>query len=179
MNTPDSDQASGLRAMSKPRPVKVIAIASGKGGVGKTNVATNLAMSMSARGLKVLLLDADLGLANVDVLLGLQPTYNLAHVLEGQCSLDDVVLDAPLGLNVIPASSGTSRMAGLSPREHAGLIQAFSSLNRQLDVLLVDTAAGIADGVVRFTQAAQQVICRDGESRRQQHTPISIGRQQR
>ncbi len=160
MPTPDrsAGQAAGLRAMTRPRPVKVVAVTSGKGGVGKTNVATNLAMALAAQGLKSMLMDADLGLANVDVLLGLQPQYNLAHVLDGQCSLEQILLEAPLGLTVVPASSGTSRMASLTPREHAGLIQAFSALDRQLDVLLVDTAAGIADSVVRFSQAAQQVL---------------------
>ena len=144
--------------MTRPHPVKVLAVTSGKGGVGKTSVAINLGMALAASGHETLLLDADLALGNVDALLGLQPRYNLGHVLEGQCSLEQVVLSAPLGLNVIPASSGMSRMASLSRREHAGLIQAFSGLHRPLSVLLVDTATGIADNVVRFARASQQVI---------------------
>lgn len=151
-------QAAGLRRLHAPRPVQVIAVTSGKGGVGKTNVSVNLAVAMASEGRKVMLLDGDLGLANVDVLLGLQPAYNLSHVIEGQCALEDTMLAGPAGLMVVPASSGKRRMAELSPAENAGLIQAFSELSRALDVLIVDTAAGIADSVISFSQASQEVI---------------------
>jgi flagellar biosynthesis protein FlhG len=151
-------QAAGLRRLSASRPVQVIAVTSGKGGVGKTNVSVNLAVAMASEGRKTMLLDGDLGLANVDVLLGLQPVYNLSHVVDGACSLDDTILEGPAGLMVVPASSGKRRMAELTPAENAGVVQAFSDLSRPLDVLIIDTAAGIADSVITFSQASQEVI---------------------
>jgi flagellar biosynthesis protein FlhG len=144
--------------MAEPGPVQVIAVTGGKGGVGKTNVAVNLGVAMAMAGRKTMLLDADLGLANVDVLLGLQPSFNLAHLLDGQCDLDELVIAAPHGLKVVPATSGTRHMAALSNAEHAGLIQAFSEYGEPVDVLLVDTAAGISDSVLTFSRAAQEVI---------------------
>ena len=144
--------------MAKPRPVRVIAIASGKGGVGKTNVSVNLATALSQVGRKVMIMDADLGLANVDVMLGLHPQYNLSHVINGERTLEEVIVDAPGGIKVIPASSGVQTMAELTPAEHAGLIRAFSELHQELDVLIVDTAAGISDSVVSFSKAAQEVV---------------------
>ncbi|MEA5444273.1 MinD/ParA family protein [Gammaproteobacteria bacterium AB-CW1] len=144
--------------MANPKPVQVIAVTSGKGGVGKTNISVNLATAIGMSGKRVLLFDADLGLANVDVVLGLQPKLNLSHVIDGQCELSEILLDGPAGMKIVPASSGTKRMAELTPAENAGLIRAFSELGEDLDVMIVDTAAGIADGVVSFTQAAQHVI---------------------
>ncbi len=153
------DQANGLRQMTaQSRPVKVIAIASGKGGVGKTNVTVNIGVALAAQGKEVLLLDADLGLANIDVMLGLHPQYNLLHVLDGSKSLNDIIVEGPSGLKIIPAASGIQKMAELSPAEHAGMIQAFSDMEHHIDVLLIDSAAGIADSVISFTRAAQEVI---------------------
>lgn len=144
--------------MAKPKPVRVFAVASGKGGVGKTNVSVNLATAFAQLGKKVMIMDADLGLANVDVMLGLQPKLNLSHVIKGECGLEEILLDAPGGIQVIPASSGVQNMAELSPAEHAGLIRAFSELNIDLDILIVDTAAGISDSVVSFSKASQELI---------------------
>jgi flagellar biosynthesis protein FlhG len=144
--------------MARPKPVRVLAVASGKGGVGKTNVSVNLATAFAQMGKKVMIMDADLGLANVDVMLGLQPKLNLSHVIKGECSLEEVLLDAPGGIQVIPASSGVQNMAELTPAEHAGLIRAFSELNTDVDILIVDTAAGISDSVVSFSKAAQELI---------------------
>ncbi len=153
------DQAQGLRNMTNPpHPVKVIAVASGKGGVGKTNVTVNLGCALAGLGKEVLLLDADLGLANIDVMLGLHPQYTLLHVLEGQQSLSDIIVEGPNGLKIIPATSGVQKMAELTPAEHAGMIQAFSELDQHIDVLLIDSAAGIADSVISFARAAQEVI---------------------
>lgn len=153
------DQANGLRKMtSPPRPVKVIAVASGKGGVGKTNITVNIGTALASQGKQVLLLDADLGLANIDVMLGLHPQYNLLHVLDGSKSLDDIIVEGPHGLKIIPAASGVQKMAELSTAEHAGMIQAFSEMDAHIDILLIDSAAGIADSVVSFTRAAQEVI---------------------
>jgi len=139
-------------------PVQVIAVSGGKGGVGKTSVAVNLSIALGRAGREVLLLDGDLGLANVDVLLGLAPRHTLAHVLSGECSLAEVIVRAPCGLQVAPAASGVARLAALSEGEHAGLVRAFSSLGGGFDTLVIDTAAGISDGVLRFSQAAQHVL---------------------
>jgi flagellar biosynthesis protein FlhG len=139
-------------------PVQVIAVTGGKGGVGKTSVAINLAVALAGRGRRVALLDADLGLANIDVLLGLNAKHTLEDVLAGHCSLLDIMLLGPGGIRIIPASSGTQRMAQLSPLEHAGLIHAFSEISEQIDVLLIDTAAGISDSVINFVRAAQEVL---------------------
>lgn len=158
MSNMRADQASGLRAMVRPRPIRVIAVTGGKGGVGKTNVSINLAVALSEMGRRVMILDADLGLANIDIALGLHPEYDLSHVLRGERSLSEVMLDGPAGIRVVPASSGIQQMAELSPAEHAGLINAFSEVSDDLDVLVVDTAAGISDTVISFSRAAQELV---------------------
>lgn len=152
------DQASGLRRAKKPKPVRVMAVTGGKGGVGKTNVSVNLATAFAQAGRQVLLLDADLGLANVDVLLGLYPKLNLSNVLSGERTLEEVIIDGPCGVMIIPSASGLQEMTSLSSIIHAGLIRAFSDLSHDLDVLIIDTAAGISDGVTSFCRAAQEVI---------------------
>ncbi|MEZ5542611.1 MAG: MinD/ParA family protein [Pseudomonadota bacterium] len=153
------DQAAGLRRMAAlSRPVKVIAVASGKGGVGKTSISINLAVSMAQQGRKVMLLDADLGLANVDVLLGLNVRRNLSHVIAGDVSLDDVIVDGPAGLRIVPSASGAKRMLNLTTAEQGGLIRAFSELQDDVDVMIVDIAAGLSDSVVTFSRAAHEVV---------------------
>jgi flagellar biosynthesis protein FlhG len=152
------DQAAGLRRLSAPRSVKVVAITGGKGGVGKTLTAVNLGAALAGLGRSTMLLDADFGLANVDVLLGMKARLNLEHVVTGQCALEDVILTSTSGLRVVPATSGSVSMATLSRVQHAGLIGAFSQLLEPLDVLLVDTAAGLNDGVITFSEAAQRVV---------------------
>lgn len=152
------DQASGLRKMQESNPIKVIAVSGGKGGVGKTNVSLNTSIALGQLGKRVLVLDADLGLANVDVMLGLRVQRNLSHVLSGECELDDIIIEGPAGIKIIPASSGTQSMVDLTPAEHAGLIRAFSDMKTQFDVLVVDTAAGISDMVLSFARAAQDVL---------------------
>lgn len=137
---------------------RVIAVASGKGGVGKTTTSVNLAAAMVNAGQRTLLLDTDLGLANVDVMLGLTPRFTLADVFAGRCELADTILEGPNGLMVVPAASGKQHMAQLTPQEHVGLVHAFSELDRTIDTMIVDNAAGIADGVLTFCQAAQDVI---------------------
>lgn len=144
--------------MSPSRPVKVIAVTGGKGGVGKTNLSVNLSVALAQLQRRVVLMDADLGLANVDVLLGLQARYNLADVLSGEQKMRDILLTGPSGMRIVPASSGVSQMAKLSHQEHAGIIHSFSELSDDMDILMVDTAAGISDTVVSFVRASQEVV---------------------
>ena len=152
------DQASSLRRMNQSRQVKVVAVTGGKGGVGKTNLTLNTAIACAKQGKRVMVLDADLGLANVDVMLGLRVERNLLHVLSGDCTLDEILVTGPYGVKIAPATSGTKSMTELSEYEHAGLIRAFGELNTPIDMLFIDTAAGISDMVVSFSRAAQDVI---------------------
>ena len=138
--------------------VQVIAVTGGKGGTGKTSVAVNLATALAQNGRKVMLLDGDLGLANVDVLLGLTPRFTLEHVLNGERRLEEVILETQSGVRVVPSASGVARMAALTTTEQAGIVQAFGSLPGTLDVLIVDTAAGISESVLQFCQASQQIL---------------------
>ena len=152
------DQAAGLRRMAQPKPVQVIAVSSGKGGVGKTNVTVNLALAIAETGKKVLIMDADLGLANVDIMLGLKPEHNLYHVLQGERTLEEIIVDGPGGVKIIPAASGIKQMSELTPMENAGVIRAFSEISNDVDVLIIDTAAGISDSVIAFAKASQEVV---------------------
>lgn len=140
------------------KAVRAIAVTSGKGGVGKTSVSVNLAVAAAKAGKQVMLMDADLGLGNVDVLLGLKPSVNLAHVIDGERTLDQVIIPGPFGIQVVPAASGVRRMTALGATEHAGLVRAFCDIGYEPDVLIVDTAAGVSDSVVRFTEAAQEIV---------------------
>ncbi len=152
------DQAQGIRQMKSQKPVRVIAITSGKGGVGKSNVTVNLAVSLAQLGEKVMVMDADMGLANIDVLLGLSPHMNLSHVISGECTLEECIVEGPKGIKIIPASSGIAAMSDLTPAQNAGVIRSFSELTDPVDTLLIDTAAGLSDSVVSYTRAAREVI---------------------
>jgi flagellar biosynthesis protein FlhG len=153
-------QAEGLvvRPGKPHRRCRAIAIAGGKGGVGKSTVSVNLGMSLSMAGHDVMLLDADMGLANVDVLLGLTPSRHIGHLLDGECALEDLILEAPRGLRVIPAGSGARRLAQLDNGEHAAIIRAFDELPQPPQYLLVDTAAGLSDSVAMFAAATDDVV---------------------
>jgi flagellar biosynthesis protein FlhG len=143
---------------AKQSPVQVVAVTSGKGGVGKTNVSINIAVALANRDRRVMLMDADLGLANIDVVLGLQPKYNLSHVLDGVCTLQEVIMQGPSDIQIVPASSGIQRMSKLTETELAGLIYAFSEFRSGLDTLVIDTAAGISDHVLSFSRASNEVL---------------------
>src|ERR1700691_2824343 len=151
-------QAEALAELNSTRPVKVIAVTGGKGGVGKTTVSANLAVAIAAQGRDVMLVDADFGLANVDVLLGLHTRFNLGHVIKGQCSLEDAIVTGPHGLQIVPAASGMKHMANLSAAEHAGIIRAFSDLYHRVEVLVVEAAARMNERVTTFTQVAHHVV---------------------
>jgi len=144
--------------MANPKPVRVLAVTGGKGGVGKSTVAVNLSIALAQAGRKVLILDADLGLANLDIMLGLHSKANLHHVISGERSLEEIMLDGPAGIKVIPAASGIKEMAELSAETHAGLVSAFSEISHNVDTMIIDTAAGIGDSVTSFTRAAQEVV---------------------
>lgn len=166
------DQALGLRetnhrrpldggrvtGATAPPPVRVICVSSGKGGVGKSNVVVNLACAFDLMGKKVLILDADLGLANVDVLLGLTPKENISHVLEGKRQLRDVLACGPGHIQIMPASSGVQELTRLSDEQKLLFLQLLDELEAEFDILLVDTAAGISDTVLYFNLAAQERI---------------------
>jgi flagellar biosynthesis protein FlhG len=149
---------AGASAPVDAKPARVIAVTGGKGGVGKTNVCANLGIALARRGQDVMLLDADLGLANVEVLLGLKSSRNLSHVMSGESELEDIIVTGPAGIKIVPGASGVARMAALSQAEQAGLVQAFSALQTPVDFFLVDTAAGITTDVITFTRAAQEVV---------------------
>jgi flagellar biosynthesis protein FlhG len=149
---------NNTRLSGLAQPVRVIAVTGGKGGVGKTCVSVNLATGLAASGRRVVLLDGDLGLANVDVLLGLSPRYTLAHVLSGERTLDEILVTAKQGFKIVPAASGAADLAAMDGAGHLGLVQAFSGLATRIDALIIDTAAGISPGVLQFSQAAQHVL---------------------
>jgi flagellar biosynthesis protein FlhG len=152
------DQARSLRNINNSKRIKVVAVTGGKGGVGKTSITLNTAIACAKLGRKVMVLDADLGLANIDVMLGLRIERNLSHVLSGDCTLDEILVTGPYGVKIAPATSGTKAMTELSQHEHAGLIRAFGELRTPIDMLIIDTAAGISDMVVSFSRAAQDVV---------------------
>lgn len=138
--------------------LRTIAVTSGKGGVGKTTVVANLGVALAQRGLRVMVLDADLGLGNLDVMLGLNPPYNLQHVLQGEREIWEVVVEGPGGIRVLPASSGVQELAELTPVQRLELLQRIDSLQHAVDVLLIDTAAGITSNVTYFNVVAQEIL---------------------
>jgi flagellar biosynthesis protein FlhG len=137
---------------------KAIAITSGKGGVGKSNVAVNLAAAMAQRGQRVVLLDADLGLANADVLCGITPRRTIEHVLDGRASLREIMVPGPGGFMLVPGASGVAGLADLDPSQRRHLLRELTRLERESDVILVDTGAGIGSSVVGFAVAAERVV---------------------
>ena len=155
---PVQDQAHGLSSAAPRKRCRTIAVAGGKGGVGKTTVSVNLGMALSLAGNQVILLDADMSLANIDVLLGLTPTRHIGHLLDGSCTIDELLMPAPHGLKVVPAGSGTRRLSQLGAGEHAAVIRAFDDLIVPPDYLVVDTAAGLSDTVAMFAAAADDVV---------------------
>lgn len=158
-------------------PVQVVAVTGGKGGVGKSTLSVNLAVASAAAGRRVVLLDGDLGLANADVLLGITPRHTLADLLTGHRTLDEVLTPVRPGLGMVAGASGLLPLAELDAGGHVGIVRAFSDLTTDLDLLLVDTAAGIAPGVLQLTQAAQHVlvvVCDDPASVTDAYAVIKI-----
>jgi flagellar biosynthesis protein FlhG len=160
------DQAETLREMmrvktsvSSPsaRNTRIITVASGKGGVGKTNFSTNLAIAYAQMGKRVVLMDADLGLANVNVILGIIPKYNLYHLIRKQKSMQDIILDTNYGIQIVAGASGFARIANLSEEERKQFVEEISKLSIA-DVIIIDTSAGVSNNVISFIAAADDAI---------------------
>jgi len=160
-----TDQAETLREIMRQREngtegarnTRIITIASGKGGVGKTNVATNLALAYGALGQKVILMDADLGLANVNVVLGIIPKYNLYHVIRKQKQMSDILMDTEYGIQIVAGASGFAKIANLSEEERHGFIDELQHLSGA-DVIIIDAGAGVSNNVLAFVAAADEAI---------------------
>ena len=143
--------------MFTARGTQIIGIASGKGGVGKTTISANLAVTLASRGKKVILFDADLGLANAQLALGCKAPYNFSHVLSGQKTLKEIIVDGPAGVQLVPGASGIQHLASLNRTEVAGIIHSFSEIEEDLDYFIVDLAAGLSDSVMSFLSACQHL----------------------
>ena len=154
------DQAERLRELARRgrHRARVVAVTSGKGGVGKTNLAVNLAVAAAARGRSTVLLDLDLGLANVDILLNLSPRHTLAHVLSGGRRLSDIVLPGPGGVRVVPGASGVPKLADLGREGREEILRELTDLEADADLLVLDTGAGISRNVMAFAAAADEVL---------------------
>ncbi len=168
MMSAGTDQAGTLRSMRSQLgestselempTTRVLSITSGKGGVGKTAVVSNIAVTLAKQGKKVLVIDADLGLANIDVVLGLSPEYNLNHFFNGERTLEEVMVEGPYGLKILPAGSGVQQYTHLDSQLKMRLIDSLDALDEHFDVVLIDTEAGISDNVTYFNVAAQDIL---------------------
>ena len=150
-----------LGAKNKPKrnsKARVIAITSGKGGVGKTSIVANLGYAFTKFGAKVLILDADLGLGNLDVLLGLAPKYNLSHVIMGEKTIEDILIEGPGKMKILPASSGIQELTHLTRKQKINILTQLDQLIDSVDVLFIDTAAGISSNVMDFNATAQEIV---------------------
>ena len=143
---------------SDRQKARVIAITSGKGGVGKTSIVGNLGYAFTRLGKKVLILDADLGLGNLDVLLGLAPKYNLSHVILGEKTIEEILIEGPGKMKILPASSGIQELTALSRDQKIQILTQLDLLIDGVDILFIDTAAGISSNVMDFNATAQEVI---------------------
>lgn len=170
------DQANGLREMVSKKAYninrgklvrkssaglplqRVIAVTSGKGGVGKTNIVGNLSIALRRLGKRVLILDGDLGLANIDIIFGLNPVYNIKHVINGEKDLSEVIVEGPEEIRIIPAGSGLYELVHLTNGQKLNLLNEFDRLNEDFDILLIDTGAGISSNIIYFNMAAQERI---------------------
>lgn len=154
------DQAEGLRRLVNQQGAKsrIVAVTSGKGGVGKTNLAVNLALALCQMDYRVCLIDVDLGLANVDIVLGISPTYTLGHVIRGDTTLRDILVDGPLGLKIISGGSGLTDLANLSGWRLEVFVRSFEELSREFDFIILDTGAGISRNVLSFVLAAHEIL---------------------
>jgi flagellar biosynthesis protein FlhG len=166
-----NDQAEKLRQMAMDvkkqiekemaqefKHTRVIVVASGKGGVGKSTLALNIALSLCNQGKKVILMDADLGLANIDIMLGLLPKYNLHHMIQGKKNLKDIIIAGPEGLSIIPGGSGITELANLDENTLKRLLVELGKIDGEFDYMIIDTGAGISNNVISFLLSADDVI---------------------
>ncbi len=137
---------------------RVIAVTSGKGGVGKTSTVANLAVALSRMGKRVLVLDADLGLGNIDVLLGLSPRYNIGHVLRGEKTVEEVIVDGPAGVKILPATFGIQELTNLGTEQRIAITSHLENLGDNIDFMIIDTGAGISSNVLFFNVAAHEIV---------------------
>ena len=147
-----------IRIDKKQRPPKVLAVSSGKGGVGKTNIVANLAYALAKKGKKVLIFDADIGLNNIDILLGLDSKYHIGHVLSGEKTIEEVMVSGPEGIQVLPASNGWQELTTLDNENKMRLMEELDRVSCQYDFLIFDTGAGISSNVTYFCSAAHEII---------------------
>jgi flagellar biosynthesis protein FlhG len=167
-----SDQAEGLRRLTADQPAatlaspsaslypgaRVLAVTSGKGGVGKTSVAANLAVAAAQRGQRVVLIDVDLGLANADLMLGVHPRWTLADVVNGSHTVDEVMIDGPAGVRLVPGANGLAELANLDALDRKLLLHSLEHIEYEADLIVIDTGAGIGANVTSFAEAADQVL---------------------
>ena len=163
-----TDQAKTLRDLNSQhpgplpqqteQPTSVYSITSGKGGVGKTAVVANLAYALASMGKRVLILDADLGLANIDVVFGISPTFNLNHFFAGEQDLQEIMVEGPLGIKILPAGSGIQNFTHLDSHQKMRLLDGLDSMQNHFDFVLIDTEAGISENVTYFNTAAQEIL---------------------
>ncbi|SHG57683.1 flagellar biosynthesis protein FlhG [Thermosyntropha lipolytica DSM 11003] len=137
---------------------RVIAVSSGKGGTGKSTLALNLSIALSSQGKKVILMDADMGLANIDIMLGIVPAYNIYHFVQGQKSLREIILSHPTGIDIIPGGSGITELANLHREQLKRILVELGALDGEYDFMIIDTGAGISDSVLSFLLAADDVL---------------------
>ncbi|MDR1626780.1 MAG: MinD/ParA family protein [Spirochaetia bacterium] len=161
-----ADQAETLREIMKNKiavpeaaesKTRIITITSGKGGVGKTNISTNLAIAYAQLGKKVILMDADLGLANVNVVLGIIPKYNLYHLIRKQKAMGDIIMDTDYGIRIVAGASGFAKIANLTEEERKNFVGELSELSNA-DILIIDTSAGVSNNVLSFVEAADEAL---------------------
>lgn len=162
-----SDQASILRKrfsqnttqsrQAETKRFRSLSFTSGKGGVGKTNIVINLAIHLAKMGKKVFLIDADLGLANIDILLNIAPQFTIEDVLTGKKHINDIIIEGPVGIHILPASSGISEMQTLTGKQQMSMLRELGNLKTQYDYILIDTGAGISSNVLRFNAAADEI----------------------
>jgi len=147
-----------MRRNKSEKLVKTIAIASGKGGVGKTNIIANLGIALKKMGKEVLIFDADLGLSNIDVLLSLAPKYNIEHLIKGERSLKEIIIEGANGIKILPAGNGVQELTNLNEFDRLRVIEQFDEYTEKVDILLIDTSAGISENVTFFCTAVQENI---------------------